>query len=189
MTATGAPTAAAGSRFPAESLARARRIKLLLLDVDGVLTDGAIVYTGEGTEIKAFHIQDGLGLKLLQKAGIEAGVITARESAMVRRRVEELGLAHLFQGFADKLAAYEKVLAGGGLQPEEIAYMGDDWLDLPLLTRVGLAATVADAVPEVKEAAHFVATRGGGRGAVREVCDLLLEARGLRLELLRNFLK
>jgi 3-deoxy-D-manno-octulosonate 8-phosphate phosphatase (KDO 8-P phosphatase) len=186
---TGSPAELAAGRFPEESLERARRIKVLLLDVDGILTDGAIIYTAEGVEVKAFHIQDGLGLKLLQKAGIEAGVITARESAMVRRRAEELGLAHIHQGVEDKLAVYEGILAENRLQPSEIAYMGDDWIDLPLLTRVGLAATVADAVPEVKEAAHFVTIRGGGRGAVREVCDLLLEARGVRLELLRKFLR
>lgn len=175
-------------RFQEDLLARARRIKVLLLDVDGILTDGAIIYTAQGVEIKAFHIQDGLGLKLLQKAGIEAGLITARESAMVRQRAEELGLAHIYQGVRDKLAVYEQILARHQLQPAEVAYMGDDWMDLPLLTRVGLAATVADAVPEAKEAAHFVTSRCGGRGAVREVCDLLLESQGKRRELLRHFL-
>lgn len=171
-----------------DCLARASRIKLLLLDVDGVLTDGSIIYTAEDVEIKAFHIQDGLGLKLLQKAGIEAGLITARQSEMVRRRASELSLAHLYQGVENKLETYQRLLASNGYLPEEIAYMGDDWLDLPLMTRVGLAATVADAVPEVKQAAHFVTTRGGGRGAVREVCNLLLDAQGKRRELLAPFL-
>jgi 3-deoxy-D-manno-octulosonate 8-phosphate phosphatase (KDO 8-P phosphatase) len=169
-------------------LERASRIKVLLLDVDGILTDGSIIYTAENVEIKAFHIQDGLGLKLLQKVGIEAGLITARRSEMVRRRAEELGLAHIHQGIENKLEIYQELLARQGLQPEETAYMGDDWLDLPLLTRVGLAATVADAVPEVKQVVHYVTRRAGGRGAVREVCDLLLEARGKREELLRHFL-
>lgn len=184
MTADGQPE----GRYPQDLLARARQIKVLLLDVDGILTNGAIIYTDQGEEIKAFHIQDGLGLKLLQKAGIEAGVITARDSAMVRQRAEELGLAHIYQGVSDKLMVYEQLLTRHRIQPEEIAYMGDDWLDLPLLTRVGLAATVADAVPEVKEVVHFITTRGGGQGAVREVCALLLEAQGKRQELLRPFL-
>jgi 3-deoxy-D-manno-octulosonate 8-phosphate phosphatase (KDO 8-P phosphatase) len=169
-------------------LARASRIKLLLLDVDGILTDGSIIYTAENVEIKAFHIQDGLGLKLLQKAGFEVGIITARHSEMVRRRAEELGLTHVHQGIENKLEVYNELLLRLELQPEETAYMGDDWLDLPLLTRVGLAATVADAVDEVKQIAHYITSRCGGRGAVREVCELLLEARGKRQEFLQHFL-
>jgi 3-deoxy-D-manno-octulosonate 8-phosphate phosphatase (KDO 8-P phosphatase) len=169
-------------------LARASRIKVLLLDVDGILTDGSIIYTAENVEIKSFHIQDGLGLRLLQKAGIDTGLITARRSEMVRRRAEELSLTHVYQGVENKLEVYQQLLTSQGLLPEETAYMGDDWLDLPLLTRVGLAATVADAVPEVKQAAHYIARRPGGRGAVREVCDLLLEAQGKRRALLAPFL-
>jgi 3-deoxy-D-manno-octulosonate 8-phosphate phosphatase (KDO 8-P phosphatase) len=170
-------------------LARASRIRLLLLDVDGVLTDGAITYTAEGVEIKSFHIQDGLGLRLLQKGGVEAGLITARHSEMVRRRAAELSLAHVYQGVENKLEVYKRLLTEQGLQPEETAYMGDDWLDLPLLTRVGLAVTVADAAPEVKEIVHYITRRGGGRGAVREVCDLILEAQGKRQQLLNHYLR
>ena len=170
-------------------LARASRIRLLLLDVDGILTDGSITYTADGVEIKSFHIQDGLGLKLLQKGGVEAGLITARHSEMVRKRAAELKLAHVYQGVENKLEVYQRLLAEQGLQPEETAYMGDDWLDLPLLTRVGLAATVADAAPEVRDAVHYITGRNGGRGAVREVCDLILEAQGRRQPLLNEFLK
>jgi 3-deoxy-D-manno-octulosonate 8-phosphate phosphatase (KDO 8-P phosphatase) len=169
-------------------LDQARIVKVLLLDVDGILTDGSIIYTADNTEIKAFHIQDGLGLKLLQMAGIETGLITARRSEMVRRRAEELGITHIFQGVENKLKVFQELLVSQGLQAEETAYMGDDWLDLPLLTRVGFSATVVDAVPEVKQVVHYITSRSGGKGAVREVCDLLLEAKGKRQELLGRFL-
>jgi len=170
-------------------LPRAKEIKLLLLDVDGVLTDGSIVYTHSGTEMKSFNTKDGFGIRLLQEAGVEVGIITARSSEAVHRRAQDLKLAHVYQGVRNKIEAFEAILAAQKLSPPEIAYMGDDWLDLPLLTRVGLAATVADAVVEVKEVSHYVSRRAGGRGAVREVCDLIIEAKGLRTELLARYLK
>ncbi|HEB50552.1 MAG TPA: 3-deoxy-D-manno-octulosonate 8-phosphate phosphatase [Desulfobulbus sp.] len=159
-------------------LPRARQVRLLLLDVDGVLTDGTIMYTSDGGESKGFNTRDGFGLRILQDGGVEVGLITARTSEAVRRRAADLGLAHVYQGCRDKLAVYEEILAASGLRPPQTAYMGDDWLDLPLLGRVGLALAPADAVAEVRQRVHYVTGQGGGHGAVREVCDLLLEARG-----------
>jgi 3-deoxy-D-manno-octulosonate 8-phosphate phosphatase (KDO 8-P phosphatase) len=170
-------------------LPRAEGLKLFLLDVDGVLTDGTITYTQEGTEIKSFHTRDGFGIRLLMESGVEVGIITARESEAVNRRVRDLGLKHVFQKTRDKLAVFENLLQELDLQPSEVGYMGDDWLDLPLLVRVGFAATVADAVPEVKNIAHYVTRRKGGRGAVREACDLILDARGKSRELLEKYMK
>ncbi|HIJ78493.1 MAG: HAD hydrolase family protein [Desulfobulbaceae bacterium] len=169
-------------------LPRAQKIKLLLLDVDGVLTDATIVYTHSGTEMKAFNTKDGFGLRILQEAGVEAGIITARSSEAVRRRAQDLKLTHVYQGMPNKIEAFEQILSATSLAPEQIAYMGDDWLDLPLLTRVGLAVTVADAVSEVKEIAHYVTRCPGGRGAVRELCDLIIEAKGLREDLLKRYM-
>jgi len=170
-------------------LPRAQGLKLFLLDVDGVLTDGTITYTHEGNEIKSFHTRDGFGIRLLMESGVEVGLITARESEAVNRRVQDLGLKHVFQKTKNKLAVFEQLLKELALQPSEVGYMGDDWLDLPLLVRVGFAATVADAVPEVLQVAHYVTKQTGGRGAVREVCDLILEARGTSKTLLEKYLK
>lgn len=167
---------------------RAGKIKLLLLDVDGVLTDGTIVYTDDGNEIKAFHTRDGLGLRLLREAGIETGLITARESKAVTRRAQDLKLTHVYQKAGNKLEIYEKLLTDLKLKPEEVAYMGDDWLDLPLLVRVGFAATVADGNREVKQRVHYITEKSGGRGAVREVCDLILEAKGVQEAMLENYI-
>ena len=168
-------------------LERAREVKLLLLDVDGVLTDGSIIYTPEGREIKAFSTRDGLGLRLAQKAGIQVGLITARSSEVVQRRAENLGISLVYQGAGRKLEIYQRILAEQGLRTEQTAYVGDDWLDLPILLRAGLAVAVADGAPEVLEAAHYVTDHPGGRGAVREVCDLLVEALGRRAELLAEY--
>ena len=169
-------------------LPKAKEVKLLLLDVDGILTDGTIIYTHEGNEIKAFHTRDGLGIRLLQEAGVEVGLITARQSEAVTRRAQDLGMKHVFQKTRNKLAVYEQLTKELGLQASEVGYMGDDWLDLPLLVRVGFSATVADAVSEVKEVAHYTTKRKGGRGAVREVCDLILEAKGVHVTLLDKYL-
>ncbi|MGV1098150.1 KdsC family phosphatase [Thiovibrio sp. JS02] len=170
-------------------LPRARAVRLLLLDVDGVLTDGSIVYTHSGTEMKSFNTKDGFGIRILQEAGVEVGIITARSSEAVHRRAQDLKLAHVYQGVRNKIEAFAKIIAEQKLAPGEIAYMGDDWLDLPLLARVGFAVTVADAVAEVKAVAHYVTRREGGRGAVRELCDLIIEAKGLREELLARYLR
>lgn len=160
------------------ALPRAKQVQLLLLDVDGVLTDGTIIYTHDGGESKGFNTKDGLGLRILQEAGVAVGLITARSSASVSRRAADLQLKYVFQGTNNKKQAYEEILRKSGLRPEQTAYMGDDWLDLPLLNLVGLAATPADGAAEVRSQVHFVTSRPGGHGAVREVCDLILEARG-----------
>jgi 3-deoxy-D-manno-octulosonate 8-phosphate phosphatase (KDO 8-P phosphatase) len=162
-------------------------VELLLMDVDGVLTDGALVYTVDGGENKRFHTQDGFGLRLLREAGIATGLITARESAVVTRRARELAITHLHQGRADKAAVLLEIMAKSGLEAGRIAYMGDDWLDLPVLSRVGLSLAPANAVAEVRQRVDYVTRRNGGSGAVREACDLILEARGFLPDLLKKF--
>jgi 3-deoxy-D-manno-octulosonate 8-phosphate phosphatase (KDO 8-P phosphatase) len=154
------------------------KIKLLLLDVDGVMTDGRIIYDNQGNELKAFDVKDGHGLKMLQRAGIKVGIITGRQSEVVTRRAAELGIDILVQKALNKLEPYQGILAAEGLTDEQVAYVGDDVIDLPILRRVGFSATVADAVPEVLPLVDHVTTRSGGRGAVREICDLLLKASG-----------
>lgn len=160
------------------ALPRARQVRLLLLDVDGVLTDGSITYLPGGGEAKSFNTQDGLGIKLLQESGVAVGIITARCSEAVERRAHDLQFAHVFQGKQDKLIVYESILKKTGLRPPQTAYMGDDLMDLPILNRVGFAAAPANAVAEIRQRVHYTAERDGGRGAVREVCDLILEAQG-----------
>jgi len=152
-----------------------KKIRLLLLDVDGVMTDGRIIYDNHGGETKAFDVKDGHGLKLIQRAGIQVGIITGRESAVVARRAEELGIELVYQGAKNKILPFREILLKLALQPEEVAYIGDDIVDLPILRQVGFAATVADAVEDVKAHVHLVAKRRGGRGAVREICDLILK--------------
>lgn len=170
------------------ALARAENVKLLLLDVDGVLTDGNLQYSSNGEESKIFNTQDGFGLRILQDAGIDVGVITARKSPMVTRRGEELRMRYLYQGAPNKLIAFQDIVKSSGLKPFEIAYMGDDWLDLVLLNRVGLAISPANGVDEVKGVAHFITERAGGKGAVREVCNLILHAKGLYESTLQKYM-
>ncbi len=155
-----------------------RGLKLLLLDVDGVMTDGRIVYNADGVEIKAFDVKDGHGLKLLQRAGLQIGIITGRQSEVTRVRAEELGIDLVIQGAKEKLPRYLEVVGRLGLRDEEVAYVGDDLIDLPVLRRVGFSATVADAVEEIKPHVDYVARRPGGRGAVREICDHILRTAG-----------
>lgn len=169
------------------ALAKAKEIRLLLLDVDGVLTDGNLLYSSDNTESKSFNTQDGFGLRLLQEANIDVGVITARKSEVVARRATELKMKYVYQGSPNKTVAFKEILKASGLKPYEIAYMGDDWLDLPLLQQVGLAVAPANAVKEVQEVAHFITELPGGRGAVRNVCDLILEAKNLTAELLQKY--
>jgi len=154
------------------------RIKLLLLDVDGVMTDGRIIYDSDGGESKAFDVKDGHGLKLVQRAGIQVGIITGRQSTIVDRRAAELGIELVYQGAKDKQLPFREILQRLALEPWEVAYAGDDIVDLPVMRQVGFAATVADAMDEVKAAAHMVTRRAGGRGAVREICDHLLKESG-----------
>lgn len=170
------------------ALAKAKNIKLLLLDVDGVLTDGTLLYSGTAVESKSFNTQDGFGLRLLKEAGIATGVITARKSEVVQRRAEELKMTYIYQGAVHKNTAFNEILAQSGLKPFEIAYMGDDWLDLVILQQVGLAVSPANAMHEVQEAVHFITPRSGGHGAVRDLCDLLIEGQGLTTKLLQTYL-
>ncbi len=169
-------------------LVKAKKIKLLLLDVDGVLTNGSITYTHQGDEIKSFHCRDGFGINILRKAGVEVGLITARKSESLLRRAKDLSLVHVYQGVRNKVECFSQLLEKLNLEPDQTAFMGDDWLDLPLLTKVGLAAAVADCAPELKGVVHFTATQNGGTGAVRELCDLIIEAKGKREVLLSEYL-
>ena len=169
-------------------LAKAKDIKLLLLDVDGVLTDGTFIYSHDGQESKSFHTQDGLGLRLLREAGVKIGIITARKSAAVARRGEELKVDFLCQGARNKLDAYKEIIKSSGLKPFEISYMGDDWLDLVILKRVGLSAAPANAVEEIIELVNYTTELPGGHGAVREICDLIITAKGLKNRLFQQYM-
>jgi 3-deoxy-D-manno-octulosonate 8-phosphate phosphatase (KDO 8-P phosphatase) len=154
------------------------KIKLLILDVDGVLTNGVVFISATGEESKAFHLRDGHGLKLLQKSGIGIVLLSGRFSEATSRRAAELGIGELYQGITDKLPFYEKLLSERGFKDDQVAYMGDDLMDLPLLRRAGFAATVPDGIQEAREIAHYVTTRKGGQGAVREVIELILKSQG-----------
>jgi len=155
-----------------------KHIKLLLLDVDGVMTDGGVYIAESGDRFKKFNIQDGYGIVKLQRAGVRVGIITGGNSKMVQRRAEELGIADVYQNFDDKMTAYEQVKNKYNLRDQEIAHVGDDELDLPVLKKVGFSAAPADAIPEVRKQVHFVSKRRGGEGAVREVIEMLLQGRG-----------
>ena len=154
-------------------------IRLLLLDVDGVMTDGGIIYDGNGLETKVFNVRDGHGIKMLQRHGIEVGIITGRTSRVVEIRARELGIELVYQGALKKLDSYLDVKRITGLSDSQIAYVGDDLIDVPVMRRVSFAAAPADAQIEARNAAHYVTSCLGGRGAVREVCDLILKGRGL----------
>jgi YrbI family 3-deoxy-D-manno-octulosonate 8-phosphate phosphatase len=156
---------------------RCRRIELLIVDVDGVLTDGSIIYGDNEVELKVFHVRDGSGLKLWQQAGKRSAILSGRSAKMVAIRAAEVGIGQVIQGAVDKLPAFQELLQG--LEPAQVCYVGDDVPDLPVLARSGLAVAVADACPEVVAAAHYVTRAAGGRGAVRETIELILSAQGL----------
>jgi len=156
---------------------RLGRIKLLLLDVDGVLTDGGLYYSNGGEHMKKFCVRDGLGIKLVQQADIEVAFVTGLESKLVVERARELGIREARQGCLEKEPAVEEIIKLRGFDWEQVAYVGDDLIDVGVMRRVGFAAAVADAMPGAKAAAHYVTTLPGGKGAVREVCDLILWAR------------
>jgi 3-deoxy-D-manno-octulosonate 8-phosphate phosphatase (KDO 8-P phosphatase) len=174
-----------------EIISRARLIKLLLLDCDGVLTDGGLYYTFDGKRVmegvKAFHIHDGQGLKLAREAGLKLGVISGRISPALTARVRELQIDYLHQGVDDKLSVYEDIRTAEGIDDSQVAYVGDDLPDLPAMRRAGLALAVADAVEEIRECAHFVTNKAGGRGAAREVVELLLKAQDKWRESLQRY--
>ena len=157
---------------------RAKKIRLLALDVDGVMTDGKLYFDTTGNELKAFNTADGLGMKAVQKYGVELAIITGRESPMVTQRASALGIDYVYQGSDNKLNAYMDLLEKSGVDEEQVCYAGDDWIDLPVLIRVGLAVTVPEADFEVKDRVHWVTDRSGGAGAVREICDLILRSQG-----------
>lgn len=155
----------------------AAQVRVLVLDVDGVLTDGRLYYGARGETLKVFHVRDGLGLKLLAAAGVTIAVISGRRSSMTTRRCRELGVRHVLQGVDDKLAAFERLRGRLGVSAAACACVGDDVPDVPLMQEVGLSFAVADAHPQARSAAHVITRLPGGKGAVREICDYLLEAR------------
>lgn len=164
-------------------------LKLMVFDVDGVLTDGRLYYTDSGSEIKAFHAADGQGIKMLADAGIKTALITARRSDLVERRARDLGVHFCFQGVAAKLGAFTEVLDELKLDAVQAGYIGDDLIDLPVLTRAGFAATVPGAVADVRSRCHYVTALPGGAGAAREVCDMILRAQRLYDGLLAGYCK
>jgi len=159
-------------------LEKAANIKLVIFDVDGVLTTGSLFYGDDGQEYKAFHSRDGHGMKMLQNTGVEIGIITGRTSKVVEHRMENLGVQHVYQGKQEKLPAFYQLIEKLGVDPAEVAYVGDDVVDLPIMKRVGLAIAVADAHHLVAQHAHWQTPHGGGQGAARDVCELIMEAQG-----------
>jgi 3-deoxy-D-manno-octulosonate 8-phosphate phosphatase (KDO 8-P phosphatase) len=158
---------------------KAKKIRILILDVDGVMTDGSIILDNDGNEYKRFHVRDGHGVRMLLRAGIRGAIITGRRSEVVERRARELGISEVHQGVLDKLKVYEQILNKYGYKDEEVAFMGDDIVDSEILKRVGLSAVPADAEAGAKRWASFVSSRNGGRGAVRELVNLILSSSDL----------
>ena len=167
---------------------RASRVKLLLMDCDGVLTDGRIWILESGEDQKAFNTRDGLGLELLHRAGLRSGIISGRQSSAVQRRAESLGMSYLRQGCENKLSAFEEILNAAGVDRSEVAFIGDDLNDVPLMRRSELAVAVADAVSEAQQFAHFVTKARGGNGAVRETVELILKAQNRWTDLVTSYL-
>jgi 3-deoxy-D-manno-octulosonate 8-phosphate phosphatase (KDO 8-P phosphatase) len=156
--------------------AKAKKIKLLILDVDGVLTDGRLFYSEQGEVTLGFHIHDGLGIDLLHRAGIDTAIISGRKAGAVEKRAEQLKIRHVYLGCAQKAIVYKELREKLQLTDEQIAYVGDDWIDIPAMRQVGLKIAVANAMPEVKDIADWKTPKNGGKGAVRDVCELLLKA-------------
>ena len=157
---------------------RAKKIKLLILDVDGVLTDGRIIYDNFGDEIKCFNVYDGFGMTLLHRAGIKSVIITAKKTRVVKRRAKDMHVAKVYSNY-EKLKVYEKVIKRFRVKDEETCFIGDDLIDLPVLKRVGLSAAPPEAMEEVKNICHYITKKSGGKGAVREVIEIILKAQGL----------
>ena len=172
-----------------DALERARRVRLMLFDVDGVLTDGQLWYGPMGVEVKAFHGLDGHGLKMLTESGVPTGILTGRTSGAVASRAKELGITHLLQGVQDKRAAWEDLLKRLSLAPEDTGYMGDDLVDLPVLTRCGLACAPREAPEDVRQRVHYIASAAAGVGAAREVCEMLMRAQGTLGGMLEKYLR
>ena len=172
----------------AEVERRAARVRLLLLDCDGVLTDGRITPVEGGEELKSFHTRDGHGLVMLHRAGLRSGIISGRKSRLVELRAADLGVSYVRQGALDKVEAFESLLSEANVEASHAAYVGDDVVDLPLMRRCALAVAVADATEDTRAAAHYVTRLPGGFGAVREVCELILKAQGRWDELMKRYL-
>ncbi len=173
---------------PEEFEKRVENIKLVLMDCDGVLTDGRITLLSDGDEQKSFHTRDGHGIVLLHRAGIRTGIISGRKSAMVERRASELGMSFIRQGTWDKIKDFDEVLLEANVETNEVAYIGDDVTDIPLMERVGFAVAVADAVEETKNAAHYITKLNGGFGAVREVSDMILKTQNKWFDLMKRYI-
>lgn len=172
-----------------EALERAANVKLVAFDVDGVLTDGGLYIGDNGVEYKAFYSRDGHGLRMLMDSGIAVGIITGRQSQLVSNRMDSLGVKYVYQGRREKRPAFELLLEDTGLSSEQVAFVGDDVMDLPVMLRAGLAVAVADAHPLVIAHAHWQTPNPGGRGAVRDVCELLMRAHGSLDAVLRAYLE
>lgn len=157
---------------------RAAQVRMMIFDVDGILTDGSLYFGPEGEVIKSFNVLDGHGIKLLQQSGVVTAIISARQSAIVTRRATDLGIVHVQQGIHDKRRAFEQLLEQTAIPMDACGFVGDDVIDLPILTRVGFAASVPNGHPEVRQRVDYVTQAGGGRGAVREICDFILRAQG-----------
>jgi 3-deoxy-D-manno-octulosonate 8-phosphate phosphatase (KDO 8-P phosphatase) len=170
-------------------LERAKAVELVIFDVDGVLTDGSLFLGDDGLEYKAFNSRDGHGMKMLQASGVTVGIITGRSSKVVDYRMESLGIEHVYQGQHDKRVAFAEILEKLQLGPEQVAYVGDDVVDLPVMNKVGLAIAVQDAHPMVVKHAHWQTPHCGGRGAGRDVCEMLMEAHGVLQETLDSYLQ
>lgn len=170
-----------------EILERAKKIKLVVFDVDGVLTDGSLFYGDNGEEYKAFYARDGLGMKLLMRTGVDIGIITARNSQLVKHRMDSLGIKHLYQGRLDKLMAFDDLIKKLNLSYEQTAFVGDDVVDLPVMKKVGLSVTVQDAHPLVIDNSHWQTPLNGGRGAARNVCELIMQSQNTLDEQLNSF--
>lgn len=168
---------------------KAKKIRLIIFDVDGVLTSGQLTYGANGIEVKNFHVQDGQGMKFLKKSGVEIGIITTCQSDIIKRRMQDLGVEHVYTGQVDKLPAYEHIKKKLNLTDQQIAYMGDDLPDLPMLKRVELAITVANAHKLIQQHAHWITKAKGGKGAVREVCDFIMQAQGTYQTIIDSYLQ
>ena len=168
---------------------KAKKLKLLILDVDGVLTDGKLFFDNQGNEYKSFHARDGHGIKLLRQTGVEVSVISGRKSSSVALRMKNLGIEYVYQGYEIKQAAFDEIIEKTGITPEQAAHVGDDLLDLPIMIRVGLAIAVNDANFAVKQRAHWCTTLPSGHGAVREVCDFIMQAQGHFDDIVNFYLK
>jgi 3-deoxy-D-manno-octulosonate 8-phosphate phosphatase (KDO 8-P phosphatase) len=169
-------------------LEKAKNIELVIFDIDGVMTDGGLFFDNNGDEYKAFHSLDGHGLRMLQECGVKVAVITGRQSELVKHRMRDLGVSLLYQGYRDKIPAFEALLKEVSLSKQQITYVGDDVVDLPIMSQLDFAIAVQNAHPFVKQHAHWITEHSGGKGAVRDVCEFILEAKGLLNDKLHSYL-